>query len=164
MTAVYQVSNKVSIELRAALGQLCVDFSILEWSVERSIWALKGQDRKSGRITTSNYLTKQKINALKASALDQFGAKSKGNKIYNDIGDALTKIAKSRNLVVHGLWAKSIRKGELKKSFVLTYFKKPNGVGAIVTKAGVNNLVKAIREADANLHLASQTFLGAPLP
>lgn len=164
MSAVYQVSNKVSMDLRAAIGQLCVDFSILEWSVDRSIWALKGQDRKSGRITTSDYLTKRRINVLKNSALARFGANSKGNKIYNDIGDVLTQIAKSRNLVVHGLWAKSTREGELKKSYVLTYFKKPNGVGAIVTRTQINDLVRAIREADANLHLASAKFLGAQLP
>lgn len=162
--AVYQISRSVSVAKRAAVGQVCVDFAILEWAVDRSIWALKGHDRKSGRVLTQTFLTKERVRELSKAAHARFGTGSKGNKEYGELCKEITKIAKVRNLAVHGLWAKSARRGERNKSWILTYFKNPSGTATLVKRSEFYALSEDIRKLEFSLHAASLKHLGAPLP
>ncbi len=48
----FLLTGKVSAAKRAALGDVCIHFSILEFKIEQTIWALRDQPRKIGRLHT----------------------------------------------------------------------------------------------------------------
>ncbi|WP_395019779.1 hypothetical protein [Dongia sp.] len=162
--AVYNTSAKVSNRMCTALGRLCVEFSVLEWNVERTIWAIQGHDRKVGRTKTVGMMTRRKVKTMRNVAVGKFGEKSAAGKHYLGIIDELEEIRFWRNLFVHGLWGKGIAKGERRSWYVLTYFENPGGTSAEAKLTDITQLTEYIREVIEKLRKASFTHLGTKLP
>ena len=99
----YRTSAKLSRRMSEALGAVCSHFAMLEWNVDRTIWALSGADRKKGRHLTLKLLNRRRLERLRKEANTRFGANHKSTTFYNRVADELQKAVDARNLFVHGI-------------------------------------------------------------
>lgn len=92
----------VSAEYRQEIGQVCVQWSLLESLVENCIWQCAELRNDLGRITTSQMMMMNKLDLL-ASLLHQTQPEISPpfDKVANYIRENLVG---RRNLFVHGFW------------------------------------------------------------
>lgn len=135
----FRITPKIGKEKRAALGNLCIHWAILEQRVEQVIWALNGVDRKAGRPMTGHWFFKRRINEMQQLADKKFPDAASADRI-NRLCVGLREMATARNWAVHGLWGYGTGKGQTRRTYAVTYFKNPNGKGAEMSGRGLNNL------------------------
>jgi hypothetical protein len=160
----YRSSAKLSRRMSETLGAVCSHFAMLEWNVDRTIWALTGNDRKKGRHLTLKLLNRRRLERLRKEANTRFGATHKSAIFYNLVADELQKAVDSRNLFVHGIWSKGKAKGTRRQQFVLSYFTNPNGDAEVVDLATLQAFVKIIRMRTLELEIACVKHVGMRLP
>jgi hypothetical protein len=160
----YRSSAKISRRMSEALGSICTHFAMLEWNVDRTIWALLGADRKKGRVLTQHLLNKQRIKRLRKEVVARFGDKSTSGRYYKKLADHIGRMVEFRNLYVHGIWSKGKAPGTRRKQYVLSYFSNPNGDAEGVDLPTLRAFVQMIALTTAALETAAIKHLGAPLP
>ena len=160
----YRTSARLSRRMSEALGAVCSHFAILEWNVDRTIWALTGNDRKRGRHLTKKMLNERRIKRLRLEANNRFGANSASARFYNQLADHIHNLALIRNLYVHGLWSKGKAPGTRRKQFVLSYFTNPNGDAEGVDLPTLKGFVRLVDLTKLALERAAIDHLGEKLP
>lgn len=164
MAVIYRTPGKVSGKIAEALGLICTSFAMLEWNVDRTIWALTGNNRKKGRHLTLHLLNKGRLKRLRQEAINHFGANHRHAKKYKQIADEIQKAVEIRNLYVHGIWAKGKAKGTRRQQFVLSYFSNPRGDAEHVDLPTLLAFIKLIRLRAIELEIASVRLIGVALP
>jgi hypothetical protein len=159
---VFLTTPRVSKKFKVALGDLCINFSILELTIDRTIWALRNHDRREGRKHTVKLLTNLRLETWRKEANKRFGEKSKAARGFKMLADFVGELAKQRHLFVHGLWSKGPR-GHRRETFVLTYFHSPGGESYRVTVEEIQKLISVIAETEIAIKAAVLGSLGKPL-
>ena len=160
----FRSSAKLSKKMSEALGAVCSHFAMLEWNVDRTIWALTGNDRKQGRHLTLHLLNKARLKRLRKEANARFGEQHVTARFDRRMADELQRAVDVRNLFVHGIWAKGKQMGTRRQQVVLTYFSNPNGDAEVVDVATLRAFVDLIKLRTRELEIASVRHLGARLP
>lgn len=160
----FAVGGRISATKRAALGDVCISFSVLEFRIEQTIWALRGQRRKIGRLHTRRQMFRKRIIALRSEAKKQFGENSPDYKFFDDVATNAEKLAKDRNFFVHGVWGYGNHQGMRRKTYAISYFDEESGK-AIETRPDSlyllrNNILKLCQVLERGV----QQRLGVPLP
>src|SRR5262249_23555685 len=123
---------------------ICVHFAMLENTMDRTIWALLGLDRKAGRLITKGMMMRARIKKIRKEYVARFGEKSQAGKAYKQATDHADFVAECRNRYVHGLWGRRNVAGFRRKQFVLSYFKSHEGTDYEVVESEMEQLVVAI--------------------
>jgi len=161
---VFAFSSRVSKEKLAALGRMCVHFSLLEMKIEQCIWGLRGLTRKTGRLETRRQPFVERCKAMRKASQSRFAVGSNHRKFFKDVCKIALDLAKDRNLFVHGLWAYNTTKGKRRQLAAISYFVKLEGAGQEVTAAALDGLTKNIVELAGLIDKRAPAFLGTPLP
>lgn len=160
----FLVSGHVAAAKRAALGDVCIHFSILEFKIEQTIWAFRGHNRKIGRLYTRRTLFRKRITAFCNEAEKRFGASSKEYRWFDTFATQAKGLARDRNLFVHGVWCKGNFTGGRRNTYTLSYFDKLTGEAQETTVESLELLRENIARLISLLDHQVPKVLGAPLP
>jgi len=160
----FLASGRVAVAKQAALGDVCIHFSILEFKIEQTIWALRGHSRKIGRLRTRRTLFRHRIAALRKEAKKRFGLTSAEYKWFDTFAGQAEILARDRNFFVHGVWCKGNFTGGRRSTYAVSYFDMPTGEAKETTALGLQLLRVNIVQLTELLDLKVPRFLGAPLP
>jgi hypothetical protein len=163
-TKVIYRTQPLSKRMGEALGILCSRFALLEWNVDRTIWALMGKDRKQGRHLTQHLLNDARIKRLRKEANNRFGPSHPSALYYNQVADGLKSLCRQRNLYVHGMWSKGKSRGTRQKQYVLSYFKTPGGYSEEVNLSQLQHFAELVLACKGALEHASEKHIGCKLP
>jgi len=102
-------------ELKQILGEIVIDFNLLELAVSMVIWELlvPGQDQKVGKTITTDLMFFQKIKLLRR-VIKQKLPKDKQDE-FDKLYVRLTKNNDGRNKYIHSLWLPNIGGKTLKR-------------------------------------------------
>lgn len=142
MKPTYIIGGKIAVSKRAALGEMVICWAILEQTVEQVIWALKGIKRKAGRKITSNWRLQQRLEIMVKEAHSRLPKNEAG--VFDGLADLTKSLAKERNWAAHGLWGKGALPGTKRKTYAVTYFRKPDGKAREMSEAYLKNLTRRI--------------------
>jgi hypothetical protein len=156
--------SKVTYQIARVLGEICTHFAMLEWNVDRTIWALTGHSRKTGRHTTLRLLNKARVRRLRDVAIARFGLSSPSQRYYKKLADHIGRLIDDRNIYVHGIWCKGKKRGTRRQRFVITYFSNPLGDVYPVELKKMRAFTRAIHRAAVDLERAAIDHLNARLP
>ena len=160
----FEISGHIGADKRAALGDVCIHFSILEFKVEQTIWAFRGHGRKIGRLQTRRAFFRSRITALRKEVKKRFDVLSKEYQWFDTFANQAEVLARDRNLFVHGVWCKGNFTGARRNTYVLSYFDNPTGRAQETTVEGLVQLRDNIARLINLLDRKVPKILGAPLP
>ncbi len=162
---IFIVTGQVAKDKRAALGNVCVQWAILEQRVEQVIWAFQGIDRKAGRRITAHMSSiRPRVNRiLKEANNSTLTTRDKPalNRLACHIKDDL---ALERNWAVHGLWGKGLERGMRRNTYAISYFRDPSGDCREMFVAYLNDLAKRTSATTYLLGKFITKKLGVRLP
>lgn len=158
-------TGTIPYRLVQGLGLVIVHFSILEWKIEQTIWALRKNSRDIGRQYTRRKKFHQRVTALEKELKKHSRRLSPdGREVYATLVKVSKDMALDRNFAVHGLWSKGLQRGSRRKYFVLSYYDNPDGsareVDVRTLRTMSNNVARVIRLFDES----APRYLGRPLP
>lgn len=161
---IFRLTGRVAADRCAALGQVCIHFSILEFKIEQTIWALRGHPRKIGRLQTRRTTFKRRVVTLRKEATKKFGTNSWQYRWFDRFIILTEGLAKDRNFFVHGVWCKGDFAGGRRQTYALSYFDEPTGRAQEIKAEGLHMLRTNIARAISLLDQNAPKILGAPLP
>lgn len=137
----YRIPNLVPGPIKTRIGEVCVQWSILELQVERLIWHLSGVGPKEGRLITAKEDITPRLKRLKKLAAEKLIA-TEAEEIRKLAGD-IKEAKKDRHRVVHGLYGVDAHNA----FHAINYREKaPKGLAHPVTDAYLRGISTTIRE------------------
>ncbi len=122
---VFKLTHEVPKERRAAIGEVCVRWSMLEHAVEHVIWTLRGDSRKAGRKITHNMFIGPRLKLMKQLARKNLPANEAHELV--DLAGKIKNQSLERNLAVHGLYGRTKPPERARRLYAITYWKSPDG-------------------------------------
>jgi hypothetical protein len=160
---IVNVTGKVSKDRLAALGRLCIHWSILESRIEFLIWAIRGTPRKAGRKITADMPLQPRLHELKKTAKQHLKDPKFQDVVFNYI-TVIKMLAKERNWFVHGLWGHGTTVGEKRNVYAVSYFKRHEGGSREASVRNLQTLTGQIILTANTIDKFITKGLGVPLP
>ena len=101
----YRLALSISKGKRMMIGTICVNWSIMEFLVQRIIWNLRNLNEKEGREVTGNCDINSWRKMLKDDAKKILKGREDDKKELVSIAGDIKKWQPQRNLLVHAYWS-----------------------------------------------------------
>ena len=162
--ATYTMTTRIAAAKLAALGDVCIHWSFLEFRLEQAIWAFRGQTRKVGRMHTRRAFFMTRMRVFRAEFEKRFPAGSSARRWFETWAKTTETLSFERNFYVHGLWGYSTAKGEKRNTHAVSYFDQQDGESKPATIELLTMLRGTIARGIETLESLVQRHLGVPLP
>lgn len=137
-----RITPSISEGKRRMIGTICIEWSMLEFYVQRTVAVLSGKDTAEHKRQLETFDTNRWRKQLQKEAKKLINTEDKN--ILLSVVDGIKQWQPERNLVVHGYWSLdeagrlhtvTFRKGPLKGAQPMTYKRMNNlylGIGKLV--------------------------------
>jgi hypothetical protein len=141
---VCRLTTNIPLKRRAAIGSVCVHWTMLEHEIAEIIWQFDGYGKKDGRNVThrdATFMSRLRMMRSRAEA----ELKGKEARVCKQLGCDVENHYETRNLIVHGYYGRPKEAGHRRKLLVFTYRNDPvGGEGTLATAEYIESFANKI--------------------